>query len=134
MPLVIWRNFTREPIKFIISEVPEKLDEYCDVLPKRLILQLYLTRFRHIFLEIFHPAVSKVEGLKVLGDRLGIGLAEMMAVGDSYNNVETLKAVGLDVAIGNAPPDVQAQADWVTTGIEDEGLVVAFKKYIIKED
>jgi hydroxymethylpyrimidine pyrophosphatase-like HAD family hydrolase len=57
----------------------------------------------------------------------------MMAVGDSYNDVEMLRAVGLGVAMGNAPPDVQAQADWVTTGIEDEGLVVALEKYILSE-
>jgi len=124
---------TREPTKFIISEVPEKLDKYWDVLRERLTPQLYLTRSRPIFLEILHPAVSKVEGLKVLGDRLGIGLAEMMAVGDSYNDVEMLRAVGLGVAMGNAPPDVQAQADWVTAGIEDEGLVVALEKYILSE-
>ena len=56
----------------------------------------------------------------------------MMAIGDAYNDVEMLKGVGLGVAMGNAPPDVQAQADWVTAGIEEEGLVVALEKFILK--
>ncbi|HHY36578.1 MAG TPA: HAD hydrolase family protein [Firmicutes bacterium] len=124
---------TREPTKFIISEVPEKLDQYLALLRAKLTPQLYLTRSRPIFLEILHPAVSKVEGLKVLGERLGIGLSEMMAIGDAHNDIEMLQGVGLGVAMGNAPPEVQAQADWVTAGIEDEGVVVALEKFILRE-
>lgn len=123
---------TREPTKFIISEEPEKLEQYIDYLWEKLSPKLYLARSRPIFLEILHPSVSKLEGLRFLGECLGIQLSEMMAIGDAYNDVEMLKGVGLGVAMGNAPPDVQAQADWVTAGIEEEGLVVALEKFILK--
>lgn len=121
----------REPTKFIISDDPERMDTYINHLQEELAADLYLTRSRPIFLEILHPAVSKVEGLKILGKRFGIKLSEMVAIGDSYNDVEMLKAAGLGIAMGNAPPGVQAQADWVTGSVEEEGLVTALERFLL---
>jgi len=124
----------REPTKFIIAATPEELDKYTDVLRERLARDLYLTRSRPIFVEIHHPAVSKAEGLRVLGEHYGIELAEMMAVGDADNDVEMLQAAGLGVAMGNAPAKVQKEADWVTASIQEGGLVTALEKFILGDN
>jgi Cof subfamily protein (haloacid dehalogenase superfamily) len=53
---------------------------------------------------------GKAEALKLLADRFGITPDRVVAVGDAGNDVPILRAVGLGVAMGNAPPAVQAVA------------------------
>ncbi|HET8933938.1 MAG TPA: HAD hydrolase family protein, partial [Polyangiales bacterium] len=53
---------------------------------------------------------GKAEALRVLAENYGIDAARVVAVGDAGNDVPILRAVGLGVAMGNAPPAVQAVA------------------------
>jgi HAD superfamily hydrolase (TIGR01484 family) len=53
---------------------------------------------------------GKAEALGLLADRFGIPPERVVAVGDAGNDVPILRAVGLGVAMGNAPPAVQAVA------------------------
>ena len=46
-----------------------------------------------------------------------------MAYGDNYNDVDLLRAVGLGVAMGNAPQDVRRQADLVAPSNDEEGVL-----------
>ena len=48
-----------------------------------------------------------------------------MAAGDQWNDVEMLEAAGLGIAMGNAPPGVQARADRVVGSCEADGLADA---------
>ena len=53
---------------------------------------------------------GKAEALKLLSERFGIPAARVVAVGDAGNDLLILRAAGLGVAMGNAPPEVQAAA------------------------
>lgn len=53
---------------------------------------------------------GKAEALKLLSERFGIPAARVVAVGDAGNDVLILRAAGLGVAMGNAPPEVKAVA------------------------
>ncbi|WP_314733452.1 HAD family hydrolase [Anaerobacillus sp. CMMVII] len=54
-------------------------------------------------LEIVSEGISKARGLQVLGEKLGIGLSQMVAIGAYENDLEMITQVGLGVAMGNAP-------------------------------
>lgn len=58
-------------------------------------------------IEVTKKGVSKASGLKWLGDYLGIGTEEMIAFGDSGNDLEMLKTAGVGVAMGNAEKEVK---------------------------
>lgn len=75
------------------------------------------------------PGVSKGTALAGLAREMGLSLSEMMAVGDSENDIEMLKAAGIGVAVRNASPAVQAAADRVTEGSYGDGFVEAVKEY-----
>ena len=47
------------------------------------------------------------------------------------NDVLMFRKSGLSVAMGNASPDVQAQADLVTDSYEDEGFAKAIERFIL---
>jgi len=64
-----------------------------------------------------------------LAGEMGLHPSEMMAIGDSENDIEMLKAAGIGVAVQNAAAPVQAVADWVSPSTYGDGFVEAVKKY-----
>ena len=74
--------------------------------------------------------VSKGDGLRRLARLLGIGLSEVMAVGDNLNDLEMLDVAGLGVAMGNGPPEIRARADHITASVDDEGVARAIERFI----
>lgn len=83
------------------------------------------------FLEIVPQGVSKGAAIKYLGAHLGIDIQDIMAVGDSFNDLEMLQTVGHGVAMGNAEPEVQKAARYITASNDDDGLAKAIEKYVL---
>jgi Cof subfamily protein (haloacid dehalogenase superfamily) len=73
------------------------------------------------FLEFLAPGVSKGLGVRWLARRLGVPLAQCMAVGDQYNDLEMITEVGHGVAMPSAPAAVQAAARYVAPPVAEEG-------------
>jgi hydroxymethylpyrimidine pyrophosphatase-like HAD family hydrolase len=76
-------------------------------------------------MEILHPHGTKAAALRVLAARFGLTMAEVVAVGDGYNDVEMLAEAGLGVAMGQATAEVRARAN-VTIGSAAEDGLAAF--------
>ena len=71
----------------------------------------------------FNPAgVDKGTAVVRLAGLLGIRPSQIVAVGDSFNDVPMLAACGVGVAMGNAPPEIQAMADFVAPPVDQDGL------------
>ncbi|MGX9340807.1 YcsE-related riboflavin metabolism phosphatase [Mycoplasma sp. 128] len=65
--------------------------------------------------------VNKARGLEILCEKLNIKLDEVIAFGDSSNDVEMLSEVGLGVAMGNAEEELKEVADDVCGDVSDHG-------------
>lgn len=79
--------------------------------------------------EITKTAFSKGTAVRYLSEFLGIPIEDTIAIGDSENDLEMLKAVGVGIAMGNAPDYVKEAADDVTKSVEEDGVYYAFLKY-----
>ncbi|PKB80029.1 MAG: hypothetical protein BZY88_10280 [SAR202 cluster bacterium Io17-Chloro-G9] len=75
--------------------------------------------------------VDKATGLSQVGDTLGVPISGMAAVGDSYNDLPMFRASGLSIAMGDAPPEVKAAADFVAPSVEQDGLAVAIRDFVL---
>jgi hypothetical protein len=76
-----------------------------------------------IFATVTRRGVSKVSGARRVAAALGLsGLGQVAMAGDADNDLELIRACGLGVAMGNAPPHVQEAADRVVGRVEDGGL------------
>ena len=80
------------------------------------------------YLEITHQGVDKASALLALGQQLGIAPSEMVAIGDMENDLAMLRVAALGIAMGNAPFNVQAEADWVTDTNNRDGVAAAIEK------
>ena len=81
-------------------------------------------------LEFTKAGTNKAAGLKFLAGHLGMTMDEVMAVGDSENDIEMLREAGLGIAMGNASSEVKEVADEITLDNEHEGVAAAIGKYI----
>lgn len=77
--------------------------------------------------EILPAGIDKGTGLAALAAGLGIGMEEIIAIGDSPNDMAMLSAVGMPVAMGNAPGEVKALARYVTAANEADGVAQAIR-------
>ena len=80
-------------------------------------------------LEFTKAGTNKAAGLKFLAGHLGMTMDEVMAVGDSENDIEMLREAGLGIAMGNAADEVKSVADEITLDNEHEGVAGAIAKY-----
>lgn len=67
--------------------------------------------------------VTKATGLQTLCGRLGVQAHEVLAIGDSMNDIEMLQWAGTSVAMGSARPEIQAMADHVTGAVPGAGVI-----------
>jgi Cof subfamily protein (haloacid dehalogenase superfamily) len=82
-------------------------------------------------LDILAEGCSKASALAFLAADRGLDMAEVIAVGDHANDLEMIRAAGLGVAMGNAPPEVRAAADWVAPSNDEDGLAVVIERFIL---
>jgi hydroxymethylpyrimidine pyrophosphatase-like HAD family hydrolase len=61
-----------------------------------------------------------------------VPLAQSLAVGDDWNDIEMLRQAGLGVAVANAHPAVLAIADDVVPSVAEGGVAVAFDRYVLR--
>jgi len=67
---------------------------------------------------------SKSNGMKRIADYYGQSIAETVGFGDSFNDLDMLKAAGIGVAMGNAIKEVKDSADVITDSVENDGVAV----------
>lgn len=80
-------------------------------------------------LEITRRGYSKESGLKQMIHRLGIRLEDCYAIGDSTNDLPMLRSVPHSIAMGNAPEEVKAAAEYVTASLHEDGIAAALAHF-----
>ncbi|MBO5461514.1 MAG: HAD family phosphatase [Ruminococcus sp.] len=83
-------------------------------------------------IEINAAGVNKGTGLVRLGEMLGIRREEIMACGDSDNDITMLSEVGFGVAMANAHDEVKAAADYITESNDNDGVAKAIERFALK--
>lgn len=86
-------------------------------------------RWHPYFADIVPEGLSKSYGASLILDRIGVKPEECIAFGDGGNDIPLLKYAGTGVAMGNAPDEVKAAADYVTDSVEDDGVITALRHF-----
>jgi len=84
-------------------------------------------------IELNPQGISKASGLEQVCKLLGIGMDEIVACGDSLNDLAMIQAAGLGVAMGNAQESVKRAADAVAPSNDEDGIAYVIRKYMLGE-
>lgn len=84
--------------------------------------------------EITNIGINKGTGIKMIADQLNLNASEIMAIGDSGNDIEMLKYAGLGVAMGNANEHIKKIADVITSTNAEDGVAKAINQYVLNRD
>ena len=72
--------------------------------------------------EVIPAGHSKATGIKKVCELFNINLEDTYAFGDSANDLEMLEFVAHGVAMGDGDQETKDVADYVTTGVEEDGI------------
>lgn len=70
---------------------------------------------------------SKAEGIHAMLKLLNISPEEAIAFGDGLNDKEMLEAVGLGIAMGNSHEELKPYANYITSHVDEGGIVNGLK-------
>jgi Cof subfamily protein (haloacid dehalogenase superfamily) len=127
--LLAW---VRRPISKVIAVSEEPLDEA--------ILQLARDRFagradvtisHPRFLEFLAPGVSKGAAVRWLARRAGLPMGAILAIGDQFNDLEMLAAVGHGAAMPDAPLPVRSAGRYVAPPLREDGAARLIEQLVL---
>jgi len=123
----------KAPGKLLLNDDPEKLKEIKELLEKKYKDQINIVFSKPYFLEITDKAASKGAALLKVAEMYGIDPSEVIAIGDSENDLSMIRNAGLGIAVANAQEDIKRAADYVTLSNNDGGVAYAINKFIFNE-
>ena len=76
-------------------------------------------------IQFFPKRQSRVKAMNALFEFLGYGFESMMSLGDSILDKDMIVNSAIGVAMGNAPEEIKAVADYVTGPYDQDGVAEA---------
>lgn len=92
---------------------------------------LEITNSHPFNIELNPKGINKASGIREVCGLLGIEMSQVIAMGDSLNDVSMIQEAGLGVAMGNAQEEVKRLADVVTATNEEHGVAQIIEAYVL---
>lgn len=116
--IVFYKTIQREIIEDALKDY-EFIDE----------LEIYDSGFA---LHVTDKRVNKGSSLKRLCEKNGINMDNVMAIGDSENDEDFLKEVGVRIAVGNADESLKEISTYVCEKNFGDGVAEAIEKFALR--
>lgn len=84
-------------------------------------------------IELTHARANKGDAIRTLGAALGIRPEEIMAIGDSENDLSMLAQAGYPVVMGNAAPALKNLPGFITRDHNEDGVAYAIRTIALGE-
>jgi len=86
-------------------------------------------RWHPEFTDITVRGADKGQGLLTMANYLGLDAQHTIAFGDGGNDSTMIQTAGIGIAMGNAIDKLKAEADYITTSVDDEGIRQALEHF-----
>ncbi|HKL12552.1 MAG TPA: HAD family hydrolase [Halanaerobiales bacterium] len=121
-----------DPTKLlIIEDDPEKHSYYQHYLRDKYGHEIDVTESKHYFIEVGAKGVNKGKTLQQISQDKQIDQQEIIAIGDSYNDIEMISFAGTGIAMNNAAEAVKEKADLIAPHHENDGVAEILDKLIL---
>ncbi|WP_405027658.1 Cof-type HAD-IIB family hydrolase [Lentibacillus songyuanensis] len=108
-----------------LNELVQKLSHHSE---------LELTNSNPINIEVNPAGVNKATALAKVCDWLGITMDNVLAAGDSLNDIKMIQQAGTGVAMGNAQEAIKKVADFITDTNNRDGVAKAIERFVLSEE
>ena len=115
--IAIYRTVDEKIIKNILRESPSDFK-----------VEVYDTQFA---IHITDDKINKGVSLKTIAKKHGFNLDEILAIGDSENDIEFLSVCGIKVAVANADENLKEIANYVCENSYGDGVKEAIEKFVL---
>jgi len=129
----LYEALSDEPTKILIIAKEQELDELARALYNAFGAEVNITKSKPYFLEVANKDATKGLALAELARSLNLTAAQVMAIGDSWNDLDMIEYAGIGVAMGNAAPEVKEVANYITRSNDDDGVAEAIELFILKK-
>lgn len=125
------KEVTTPQSKLVLSTPPEKMESVEKFYEEHKSEKYRAFKSQADMFEFVHPKLSKVYGIRYYCEKYGYDISQVVAFGDTTNDLEMVRDCGTGVCMCNGTDDVKAVADIITTDSNDEdGLAKTLKKII----
>lgn len=124
-----WKSPLEEVLEQDIIQLTPFLttDEEAELMPQ--LHSVVSARWYPTFSDMTGLGADKGQGLVAMARAEGFDVSETMAFGDGGNDVPIIREAGIGVVMGNAMDDVKAEADYVTSSVDDDGIKLALQHF-----
>ncbi len=121
---VDWEELVAHPVTRVTLRQPEvTAEEFMRMVERAGLHGVSYAVGWSAWLDINPEGVSKASALEIVRRHLGVEPEHTVACGDQRNDLEMLYWAAWGVAMANAPEEVKAVADEVTSHVDEDGLV-----------
>jgi Cof subfamily protein (haloacid dehalogenase superfamily) len=114
-----------------VGDDPERLDRCKIALDAALAQTVSATRSQTYFLDVTPVDANKGRLVDTLSEFLAIPSEHIATIGDGWNDILMFRRSGLSIAMGNAAPEVQANAALVTATNQEDGFAQAVDRFLL---
>jgi len=122
---------TEDPTMVVIRDREDEIARLTERLRQHFGTRVYLANSKPFFLDINHPQVSKGAALLNLCRIIGVRPAEVVAIGDGWNDVEMFRVAGVGAAVANAPLLLKEEADYVCVNPSYQGVIEVIERFFL---
>ena len=118
--------------KYMLSGDPKVMSEVYKTIPKEIFDKYNVCISMPCFIEFQHKSVSKGNAIKLIAKLNDFSLDDIIAIGDSENDLSMIEAVGYGICMENGRESVKKKAKFITESNDLDGVGKAIEK-VLKE-
>ncbi len=109
--------------KLLAMVLPEDNSKIVEELSKAKLPDCDITKSAAFLVEVVNDKCSKGSAVSFLARHYGIEIEKTVGIGDNYNDISMIDAVGLGVAVANAEDALKQRADYVCENSNEQSAV-----------
>ena len=86
-------------------------------------------RWHPEFTDITSSEADKGKGIQAIARHMGFDPSRTIAFGDGGNDLSMILQAGIGVAMGNATPELKQHADYITSSVDEDGILNALQHF-----
>jgi hydroxymethylpyrimidine pyrophosphatase-like HAD family hydrolase len=115
----------------ILEQNIEKLAALRPLLEKAAGPEATVTKSEVYNLEVVDQEVSKGSALTIMAKACGAQLTDILAIGNSYNDIPMFELAGISAAVGGSDEEVLGAARYIVGTWDQDGAAEAIEKYAL---